>query len=76
MNTMKRIEVDAATQVADGDADGDADDITIPEIGDALSEIAAKLDQFGHPSIADEVRALGVYLADPAPWERKWEAQK
>jgi hypothetical protein len=62
MNAMERVDVGAATQVPDEDVD----DITIPEIGDALSKIAVKLDQFGHPTIADELRVLGAHLADPA----------
>jgi hypothetical protein len=62
VNAMERVDVRAATQVADEDVD----DITIPEIGDALSTIAVKLDQFGHTNIADELRVLGAHLAGSA----------
>jgi hypothetical protein len=59
MNTMERIDLDAAATIADEDND----DVTLEEIGDALRAMAAQLDQLGHATIADELRVLGDHLA-------------
>ena len=59
MNTMERIDLNAATIIADEDND----DVTLAEIGDALRAMAAQLDQLGHMAIADELRVLGDHLA-------------
>ena len=59
MNTMERIDLNAATKIADEDNDN----VTLAEIGDALRAMAAQLDQLGHAAIADELRVLGDHLA-------------
>jgi len=59
MNTMERIDLNAAMTIADEDND----DVTLAEIGDALRAMAAQLDQLGHVAIADDLRVLGDHLA-------------
>jgi len=59
MNTMERIDLNAATTIADEEND----DVTLAEIGDALRAMAAELDQLGNVAIAHDLRVLGDHLA-------------